>query len=90
MNDYNYEAAYWYVHRKLEDLKGFLTIIISISISVAYLIRFFILGSSEEYMKMAKAWDMVDLIAMMFTFFGLMFSISKILNFYFATNEIVP
>ncbi len=88
MSDYNYEVAYWDVRRKLEDLKSALTVIISMS--ATYLIRFFILGSSEEYMKMAKAWDMVDLIAMMFIFLGLMLSISKILNFYFASNEIVP
>jgi hypothetical protein len=88
MKDYNYEAAYWDVRRKVEEIKSTLTVITSIS--VAYLIRFFILGSSEAYMEMAKAWDMVDIIAMMFIFFGLMLSVSKILNFYFASNEIVP
>ncbi len=88
MRDYNYEAAYWDARRKLEDLKSALTVVTSIS--VTYLIRFFILGFSEGYMKMARAWDMVDIIAMMFIFFGLMLSVSKILNFYFASNEIVP
>ncbi|MDO9203842.1 hypothetical protein [Methylotenera sp.] len=88
MTGYDYEAAFWDVRRKLEDLKSALTVIVAMT--VTYLIRFIILGSSEGYMRMAKAWDMVDLIAMMFIFFGLALSVRKILNLYFSSNKIIP
>ncbi len=81
----NYESAYWDMRRKLENLKFSLTFIIALP--TAFLIRIFIFGKNNWYLKLVASWELVDMIIIGATFLVIIWSLRKILEIFYPIQS---
>lgn len=84
-NQLDYESSYWDLRRKFESLKS--NLVLSIAIPTTYLMRIYVYGAYDWYLKVVSGWELIDLIAMLFTFLVLCFLTSKLLNIFYPASE---